>query len=103
MGQATASSKQANTVSVNNLTDQVIAFDLLISAKTGVKLVAQALTEASTPDVRIMLHKHLGQAIVLQEQIAAYIADRCWYNAADLKAQLTVDAKKAQETLDLLK
>lgn len=103
MGQAAASPKQATTGNLNQLTDQVMAFDLMASAKAGVIIFAQALTGATTPDVRIMLNKHLGQAITFQEQVGAYIANRGWYDATDLKGQLAIDAKKAQETLDLLK
>ncbi len=96
-----AASKQSNNL--NQLTDNVITFELMISAKTGVNLLVRALMEASTPDVRIMLKKHLEQAVAFAEQIAAYIADRGWVKPDDLKSQITADAKKAQETLDMLK
>lgn len=88
---------------INLLTDQVIGADLLIYAKMGVKMYAQALTEASTPDVRIMLNKHMGQALAFQEQVTAYIADKGWYKPEDMKKQLEADVKKAQETMDMLK
>jgi similar to spore coat protein len=97
----TAAKPQAN--SLNQLTDQVMAFDLLISAKMGVLLLSRALTEASTPDVRIMLKKFLDQAADHTAQIGAYIADKGWVKPDDMKDQLTADAKKAQETLDMLK
>jgi similar to spore coat protein len=103
MSQTAANTKQTNTGNVNQLTDQVMAFDLLISAKAGVNMVSRALTEASTPDVRIMLNKHLGQAISYAEQVGAYITDKGWVTPSDMKNQLAVDAKKAQETLELLK
>ena len=103
MGQTATKSKENNAGGVNHLTDHVIAFDLLTNAKAGVQLYARALTEASTPDVHIMLNKHLDQAISFHEQVVAYIADRGWYIAGDLKGQLVIDAKKAQETLALLK
>lgn len=88
---------------VNQLTDQVIASDLLISANTGVTIVARAITAASTPDIRIMLSRQLEQATAFQEQIGAYIADRGWVKAGDMKAQLELDVKKTQETLDMLR
>ncbi len=100
MGQAAA---KPQTNNLNQLTDQVMAFDLLISAKTGVGMLSRALTEAATPDVRIMLKRHLEQAADYAEQVGAYIADRGWVKPGDLKDQLTVDAIKAQETLELLK
>lgn len=103
MAQAATGSKQTNTSSLNQLTDQVMAFDLMTSAKASVNMYVKALTEASTPDVRIMLKKHLEQAISYQEQVGAYIANRGWFNADDMKGQLAIDSKKAQETLEMLK
>ena len=64
---------------------------------------AQALTEASTPDVRIMLNKQLHQTVSFAGQIMSYIADRGWAVPVDLKVQLAADTKKAQDTLDMLK
>ena len=103
MGQAATGAKQTNAGNLNRLTDHVMAFDLLGSAKAGVFMYAQALTEASTPDVRIMLNKQLDQAVSFAGQIMSYIADRGWSVPGDLKVQLSADAKKAQETLDMLK
>lgn len=37
---------------MNVLTDQIIAMDLLISAKNGVRNYAMAATEAGTPEVK---------------------------------------------------
>lgn len=37
---------------MNVLTDQIIAMDLLISAKNGVRNYAMATTEAGTPEVK---------------------------------------------------
>jgi similar to spore coat protein len=99
MGQAAA---KPQTNNLNQLTDQVMAFDLLISAKTGVGMLSRALTEAATPDVRIMLKRHLEQAADYAEQVAR-ISRQGLGQAGDLKDQLTVDALKAQETLELLK
>jgi len=103
MGQATAGAKQTNAGNLNQLTDHVMAFDLLSSAKAGVTMYARVLTEASTPDVRIMLNKQLNQAVSFAGQIMSYIVERGWVTPDDLKVQLAADAKKAQETLDMLK
>lgn len=96
---AQTATKEAGTTL---LTDQLIGADLLIYANMGVKMYAQAITGASTPDFRIMLNKHLDQAIAFQEQVAAFVSDKGWDNAGDVKKQLECDMKKAQETMDML-
>lgn len=103
MGQTTASAKQTDTGNLNQLTDHVMAFDLLNAAKAGVSMYARALSESTTPDVRITLNKQLDQAVSFAGQIMSYIVDRSWVTPDDLKVQLAADAKKAQETLDMLK
>ncbi|CAG9621912.1 hypothetical protein BACCIP111883_02703 [Sutcliffiella rhizosphaerae] len=41
------------------LTDQVVAMDLLIAAKSGVRNYAMAVTESGTPEIKEMLTRHL--------------------------------------------
>ncbi|TWL68903.1 hypothetical protein CHCC14810_0740 [Bacillus licheniformis] len=41
-----------NMTGMGAMTEQVIATDFLISAKTGVKNIATAITETSSPEVR---------------------------------------------------
>lgn len=88
---------------INQLTDRVIASDLLMCAKLGINIYTHAITESATPAIRTMLKKQLDQAITFQEQVSAYMADRGWYNAADMVEQLKTDVKKTQETMSMLK
>jgi similar to spore coat protein len=88
---------------LSRVTDQVIASDLLIYAKTAVKTYSSAIAESSTPVLRNLLRKHLEQALAFQEQVASYVADRGWYNAYDAGEQLKSDAELTQNTLNLLK
>lgn len=84
------------------LTDQIIASDLLIYAKTSINTYASAIAVSSTPTVRSMLKKQLDQAISFQEQVNAYITERGWFNAYDISQQLETDVEQAQNALKML-
>jgi similar to spore coat protein len=56
-----------NVIGMDDMTDQVIAQDLLNSIKTGIKSLATALTEAATPDVRQVLRNQLNDALNMHE------------------------------------
>jgi similar to spore coat protein len=92
-----------NMTGMNTMTDQVIAYDLLNSAKAGVKNYATAVTEAATPEVRAILRKQLDEAISTHEQVSNYLMKKGWYNAYDFKAQLQIDMQAAQTALNLAK
>ena len=44
---------------MNALSDQVVAMDLLIAAKSGARNYAMAVTEAGTPEIKELLTRHL--------------------------------------------
>lgn len=88
---------------LGRLTDQVIAFDLLNNAKAGVKMYAAALTASTTPAIRNILKKQLDQEIAFQEQAAAFVSERGWYNAYDAGEQLKADDELTRSTLSLLR
>lgn len=90
-----------NMTGMNTMTDQVIAMDFLIAAKTGVKNYAIALTEATTPEVRGILKKQLDQVISTHEQISAYMVKKGWYTPYDVKNQIQMDIQNGQTALQL--
>ncbi|MDF2963692.1 MAG: spore coat protein [Paenibacillus sp.] len=90
-----------NMTGMNSMTDQVIASDLLISAKSGVKSYAIALTESTTPEVRQMLRKQLDQAITAHEQISNYMIQNGYYHPTQVKQQIQLDLQNAQIALSL--
>lgn len=90
-----------NMTGMGGMTDQVIATDFLIAAKTGVKNIALALTETSTPEVRDTLKQYLNDAIETHEQITQYMVSKGYYHPNDLGAQLNVDLTAAQTALNL--
>jgi similar to spore coat protein len=83
------------------MTDQVVATDLLISAKSGVWNYAVAITETATPDIREVLRKHLGDAIYIHEQVTQYMVEQGWYHAYDPQQQIQLDIQNAQTALNL--
>lgn len=86
---------------MNAMTDQVIATDLLISFKSGIKTYANAIAEAATPEVRNTLNVQLRKAVDLQERVYGYMKDKGYYNAYDPQQQLQMDIQNADKALSL--
>lgn len=75
------------------LTDQVVAMDLLISAKSGVRNYAIALTESGTPEIKHTLTRHLEEALDMHERISSYMVEKGWYHAFDTHEQIQLNLK----------
>lgn len=90
-----------NLVGLGDITDQVIATDLLISAKSGVRNYAFAITEAATPEVRAVLNKQLHEAIDLHGKISDYMVANGYYYPDNVNAQLNVDLQTTDTALSL--
>ena len=69
---------------MNVMTDQVIAQDLLIAAKTGIKDYALAITETASPEVRTVLRRYLEEGIAFHEKLAGFMIQQGWYKAYDM-------------------
>lgn len=85
----------------NTMTDQVIAMDFLISAKTGVRNYAMAVTEAATPEIKTTLIKHLDEAIYTHEQIFAYMMEKGFYHPYNPEEQIKLDLKNIETALNI--
>ncbi|MDG0871218.1 spore coat protein [Paenibacillus thiaminolyticus] len=92
-----------NLTGMNGMSDQVIATDMLITAKAGVRNLAVALTEAATPEVRNVLKQHLDTAIQTHENLTAYMMNKGYYHPYNVQEQLQVDMKSADTSLNLVK
>lgn len=90
-----------NITGVGAMTDQVIATDLLIASKNGIKGYGAALSEAATPEVRNILCDQLSKAVNLHEQIFGYMKDNGYYNAYDPEQQIQMDIQNADKALSL--
>ncbi|MDG0873982.1 spore coat protein [Paenibacillus thiaminolyticus] len=91
-----------NLTGTNGMSDQVIATDMLITAKAGVRNLAVALTEAATPEVRNVLKQHLDTAIQTHENLTAYMMNKGYYHPYNVQEQLQVDMKSADSSLNLV-
>ncbi|MGM1022946.1 MAG: spore coat protein [Bacillota bacterium] len=92
-----------NMTGMNGMTDQVIASDLLIAAKSGIKNYALALTESTSSEVRNVLCDQLSKAVNLHEQIFNYMKNNGYYNAYDPEQQIQMDIQNADKALSLPK
>ncbi|MFC4323788.1 spore coat protein [Litchfieldia salsa] len=90
-----------NIAGMGAMTDQVIATDLLISAKAGIKNIAIAITESSTPEVRSALQQQFNDAVQLHEQVSNYMISNGYYHPQDVQEQLRVDLNASQTALNL--
>lgn len=86
---------------MDKLSDQVIATDFLISAKSGVRNYSIALTETTSPDVRAALRKQLNDAIATHETISNYMMKTGYYHAYNLQEQFKVDMQTTDTALNL--
>ncbi|MEC2307978.1 spore coat protein [Bacillus atrophaeus] len=86
---------------MGSMTEQVIATDFLISAKTGIKDIAIAITETASPEVRDTLHEYLHDAIDTHEQIFNYMVAKGFYHPRNLSEQINVDIQDAETAKDL--
>jgi similar to spore coat protein len=86
---------------MDKLSDQVIATDLSISAKSAVRNYSIALTETTSQEVRTVLRKQLGDAIAAHETITNYMMKKGYYHAYDLQEQYKVDMQITETALNL--
>lgn len=85
---------------MHTLTDQIIATDLLITAKSGVRNYAMAVTEAESPEIKMTLAKQLDEAIDMHERIMLYMIERGWYHPWNVKEQFQLDLQNLQTALN---
>lgn len=83
--------------------DELIATDLLVTAKSVVRAYAVAVTETASPEVRKVLVKQLNQAIEDHAEIAEYMIKNDMYMAYDIEKQLKHDKEKVEKAQQLIK
>lgn len=90
-----------NLTGMNKLSDQVIATDFLLSAKSAVENYSIALTETTSPGVRTVLKKQLNDAIDTHDTISNYMMKKGYYHAYNMQEQFKVDMKTTDTALSL--
>lgn len=83
------------------MTDQVIATDLLISTKAGIRNLAFAITECETPEVRAELRSQLKTAVETHEKLSHYMVTKGMYHPNNIQEQLALDLKITDTALNL--
>lgn len=86
---------------MDNLSDQVIATDFLISVKSGIRNYGIAITETTSKEVRTVLRKQLQEAITTHEIITNYMIKRGFYYAYNPTEQISLDMQTAATAINL--
>lgn len=94
---------QENLKRASKQRDELIATDLLVTAKSAVRAYAVAVTETASPEVRKVLVKQLNQAIEDHAEIADYMIQNDMYMAYDIEKQLKHDKEKVDKANELIK
>lgn len=82
--------------------DEVIATEMLVTAKAAVRTYAVAITETASPEVRDVLKKHLKEAIDTHAGIADFMIENNMYHAYDIDKQLSHDKEKIKTVMDMV-
>lgn len=90
-----------NMVGMGNMTEQVVASDLLFASKTAIKSYAAALAEASTPEVTNTLRRQLDVAINSHERITNYMMDKGYYHPYNPVQQINVVMQATDTVLSM--
>ncbi|OPX83813.1 MAG: Spore coat protein F precursor [Pelotomaculum sp. PtaB.Bin104] len=88
-----------NSEDMPELADSMTAMDFLMTAKTGVRNYAIALTEMVSPPVRATVLNQLEEAITMYDRISDLMMKKGWLQPYQLSEQAALDIKSAQATL----
>jgi similar to spore coat protein len=88
-------------VGLSTLTDEVIAMDFLLNAKSGVRNYAMAVTECATPEIKTILTKQLYEAITTHESIVGYMIQQDWYHPYNVNEQIQLDLQNMQTAINI--
>ncbi|WP_427181272.1 spore coat protein [Paenibacillus sp. TC-CSREp1] len=86
---------------LHTMTDDVIAMDFLINAKSAVRNYAMAVTECATPEIKQILMKQLDEAIDSHEKISNYMMQNGLYHPYHISEQIQLDLKNIQTAMDI--
>ncbi len=84
---------------LGTLTEQVIAADCLQDTGDSVACWARALTEATTPSVRLLLRQQLDATLAAQERLLNYTLGKGYSNPVNPQEQLRMDMQAADRMM----
>ncbi len=81
--------------------NQSAALEFLLTVKGTVRNTAAALTECTTPDVRMLVRKQLFQALDMHERVSDFMMKKGWFHPYNLGEQFGVDIESAKMTANI--
>ena len=90
-----------NIAGMADMTEQVIATDLLIASKSAIKNYSAAIAETTTPEVTNTLRRQLDDAINAHGRISTYMMNKGYYNAFDPQAQMGMDRMASDKIINM--
>ena len=90
-----------NAEGMPKLVDATMCLTFLLNAKSGVRNCAIALTEASTPEVRLVLRNQLDNAINLHEEISTLMINKGWFHPINLEKQFQMDIESSTTAVQI--
>ncbi|PLR89780.1 spore coat protein [Bacillus sp. T33-2] len=87
---------QQSMAGMGAMTDQVIATDFLFATKSDIKMIARAITESATPEVRETLTQYLNDSIDKHQAVTEYMMGKGFYHPYNLTDQLNLDLRAAK-------
>lgn len=90
-----------NIAGMADMTEQVIATDLLLASKTAIKNYAAAIAETTTPEVMNTLRRQLDDAINAHNRISTYMMNKGYYNAYEPQVQMSMDRQASDTVMGL--
>lgn len=90
-----------NFMGMGGITDQIIATDYLVSAKSAVRNYAAAITETATPELKEVLREQLTAAIQTHAIITNYMIAKEYYHPHEWREQMQVDLTATETAIKL--
>jgi len=90
-----------NSVGMPEKIDSVIALDLLLTVKEGIRNYAVALTETASPEVRTTIRNQMEAALDYQTEVTQLMIEKKWFHPYDVSEQLALDLVAAQNAIDI--
>lgn len=87
----------STTNTPTTLTDRSTAFDLLKDSKFGIQTMSRLAAEATDPQLRQFISRHLPACLQEHFQLADLAVENGWYNPLNIAQQLQSDVQQAEE------
>ncbi len=90
-----------NAENMPKLADAALAMDFLLRAKNGVRNCAFALGETATPEARIIVRRHLSEALALHQELSQLMLQKGWLRTYAPYEQFQLDMISADTVVKI--